>query len=287
MNDSSKIGQISAHFGKKAVLFTADNKKMTVKLRANLPNLAVGDYVTYQLLQNDVVISDIQPRNSLLKRGNKLVAANISQMLIVIAPEPNPSNELIDRYLIAAQFSNIKPVLVLNKSDLLGQNNQQLIEELLAIYQQLQIDIVQISTYAAQNLQSLDGLLSGHTSILVGQSGVGKTSIINYLLPNQTSKIGDLSSIKQGKHTTSSAQLFVLDKGAKLIDSPGVRSFELQNITKEQINMGFSEIYQISAKCKFRNCNHINEPNCAVKQAVMAGIIHPKRYQSYQKLLVL
>jgi len=285
MNKTIESGQISAHFGKNVIIIKEDNSKISAKLRTSLPKLVVGDLVNYQLSNNDLVVTNLIKRNNLLQRADKLVAANISQMLIMIAPDPAPQHELIDSYLIAASINNIKSLIVLNKVDALKLENKNKIFDLLKIYQNLNYQIIEISCKTNYNLNSLHQCLLNNTSIIVGQSGVGKTSLLNKVLPNQYSKVSELSNIKQGKHTTSTAQLFALPYGGKLIDSPGVRSFALSNITKEQISAGFIEINQFAKLCKFNDCSHNLEPKCAVITALKEGLITKQRFNSYQYLI--
>jgi len=284
LNPTQK-GQIIAHFGQTASVLSQDNQILTIKLRQNLPPIVVGDLIEYQQNQNDYIISNLIPRKTSLKRGAKLVAANLTQLIIVIAPKPSPQFELIDRYLIACQTSQIKPLLVINKSDLTEFTANSLILEIKNLYQQLAINVLSVSSVSQHNFDELSQYLKNQTSAVVGQSGVGKTSIINALLPKQNSKVQELSSIIQGKHTTSVSQLFNLSNGGKLIDSPGVRSFILENLSQNQLNLAFAEISAQFKNCKFKNCSHQNEPNCAVQKALNCGLIHQKRWRSYLRIL--
>jgi len=284
--EPSKKGQIIAHFGQSALILNSDQQKISAKLRPSLGQVIVGDLVEYQQIFPDYVVCKLDKRTTLLKRANKLVASNLTQMLIVIAPEPAPQFELIDSYLIAAQITGVKPLLILNKIDLLNAQNKTQIMDLLNLYQNLNLTTLQISSLKQQNFAQLQQHLAAQTSVFLGQSGVGKTSIINVLLPSETNKVQELSSINQGKHTTSVSQLFCLPNGGKLIDSPGVRSFALENLTLKQLNASFVEISKHMEKCKFRNCSHQADAGCAVQKALACGLIHPQRWRSYCRLVL-
>lgn len=260
--------------------------------RMNLGSLVAGDKVVWRSgpEKTGVIESRIE-RTSLLERpdnfGNlKAVAANIDQMLIVIACEPMPQPNLIDRYLVAAELMNIRPVLVLNKADLVNDSNSEQLNNLLKRYARLGYLTEKIisSRHQDPNLASLPEIVKQRVSIVVGQSGVGKSSFINTLLPSADLEVGDLShATGEGTHTTTKAKLFHLPLGGQLIDSPGIRDFSLWHINIEQLQLGFVEIAQLLGKCKFRNCQHELEPGCAILQAVENAEIGPERFRSYER----
>ena len=261
--------------------------------RTNLGSLVTGDIVIWRSgAQKTGVIESRLERISLLERpdnfGNlKAVAANINQMLIVIACQPEPQSNLIDRYLVAATLMNIRPIIVLNKADLLCDDNRDNIETLLKRYEGLNYETVRIvsSRHQPAQLSHLNELINNQTSIVVGQSGVGKSSLINTLLPSAKLAVGELSeSSGEGTHTTTRATLFHLPQGGKLIDSPGIRDFSLWHISIEQLQQGFIEIASRLGYCRFRDCKHEEEPGCAIHAAVESKEIGKERFESYQRI---
>lgn len=261
--------------------------------RTNLGSIVAGDKVIWRSGADKTgVIESRLDRKSFLERPDnfgrlKAVAANIDQMLIVISPEPSPQPNLIDRYLVAAELMNIRPILVLNKADLLDEYNEALISELLGVYQSLgyQTSLVISSRHQEPQLSNLQTLIDDRTSIVVGQSGVGKSSLINTLLPEAKLAVGDLSmATGEGTHTTTQAKLFHLPAGGQLIDSPGIRDFSLWHIDVEQLQLGFLEIAQQLGLCRFRDCKHEQEPGCAIQAAVDDGKIDEVRFDSYERI---
>ena len=261
--------------------------------RTNLGSLVTGDIVIWRSgAQKTGVIESKLQRISILERpdnfGNlKAVAANINQMLIVIACQPEPQSNLIDRYLVAATLMNIRPIIVLNKADLLCDDNRDNIETLLKRYEGLNYETVRIvsSRHQPAQLSHLNELINNQTSIVVGQSGVGKSSLINTLLPSAKLAVGELSeSSGEGTHTTTRATLFHLPQGGKLIDSPGIRDFSLWHISIEQLQQGFIEIASRLGYCRFRDCKHEEEPGCAIHAAVESKEIGKERFESYQRI---
>lgn len=260
--------------------------------RTNLGTIVAGDQVIWRAgAEHTGVIESRVERSSILERpdnfGNlKAVAANIDQMLIIIACEPAPQPNLIDRYLVAAELMHIRPVLVLNKADLITDANKDYLDSLLKRYDDLGYRTEKIisSRHQSADLSSLPEAVDQRTSIVVGQSGVGKSSFINTLLPDAKLEVGDLShSTREGTHTTTKAKLFHLPLGGKLIDSPGIRDFSLWHINIEQLQRGFVEIANLLGSCKFRNCQHELEPGCAILEAVESSAIGPERFSSYER----
>lgn len=260
--------------------------------RTNLGTLVAGDKVVWRAGADQTgVIESRLERSTILERpdnfGNlKAVAANINQMLIVIACEPVPQPNLIDRYLVAAELMNIRPVIVFNKADLITDDNAEGFEDLLQRYQALGYQTVKIisSRHQQSDLSNLPELVDQRTSIVVGQSGVGKSSFINTLLPEAHLEVGELSHASgEGTHTTTKAKLFHLPCGGQLIDSPGIRDFSLWHIDISQLQQGFVEIAALLGRCRFRNCRHELEPGCAILGAVDDGRIGPERFSSYER----
>jgi len=217
----------------------------------------------------------------------KPVAANVDQLLIVFAVEPSPHANLIDRYLIAAEATGIAPVLVLNKVDLLPDDGGEL-GQLLERYQALGYPVVRTTTAQPDGLAALYRQLAERTSVFVGQSGVGKSSLIDQLLPEETLRIGALSEdSRKGTHTTTTARLYAMPdaRDGVLIDSPGIREFGLTHLDAQTVTDGFIEFRPFLGHCRFRDCRHQAEPGCALLAAVEAGKIHPQRFASYRRIL--
>jgi ribosome biogenesis GTPase len=261
--------------------------------RANIDSIVSGDKVVWRAGadQTGVIESRLERRSILERPDNfgrlKAVAANIDQALIVIAAEPNPQPNLIDRYLVAAELMRIRPIIVLNKFDLINDSNRHEIDALLARYQDIGYQTVKIvsSRYQEPQLANLTELIDQRTSIVVGQSGVGKSSLINTLLPTAQLAVGELSEqTREGTHTTTKAKLFHLPAGGQLIDSPGIRDFSLWHIDQTQLQHGFIEIAKLLGDCRFRDCKHENEPGCAILTAAKAGAIGAQRFASYLRI---
>lgn len=285
-----RTGLILCHYGKQADVECADDQTVIrCHLRANLGNLAAGDRVLWRAGADGGVVTALFPRDSELHRpdsfGNlKIVAANVSRMVVVLAPEPEPHANLIDRYLVVAETLKLEPLLLLNKSDLVSADSP--LPELLASYRRLGYSALQVSARSEAGMAELREHLSSGISIFVGQSGVGKSSVIQALLPDHDIKIGALSEQEQkGRHTTTYARLYHFPFGGDCIDSPGIREFGLWHMSAEQVAEGFREFRSHVLSCRFRNCSHHHEPNCALRDAVQRGEVSGERFQSYQQII--
>ena len=259
-------------------------------LRANLGTPVTGDQVIWRSGNPTGVIVAVEPRRSELTRPDiqgkqRTIAANIDYIVIVLAPLPVPHYELIDRYLVAAESVSIKPLILLNKFDLVTDENRSRIEQLLAIYPELGYQVLEASTKSMNGLSALETILKDRISVFVGQSGVGKSSLIKSLLPGVDVKIGELSEkYAEGMHTTTTARLFHFPNGGKLIDSPGVREFGLLHMEREQVLDGFIEFRSYLGRCKYRNCLHKNEPGCELQEALKRGDICERRLASFEAI---
>jgi ribosome biogenesis GTPase len=261
-------------------------------VRANVGALVTGDEVVWRPgSQQSGVIETRLERHSLLQRPDnygllKPVAANIDRIIIVVATEPTPYANLIDRYLVAAETLNIKPALLFNKSDLINDENRTEIESLCQSYENLGYEVLKTSANEVGHCEStLLDWLRDYTSVFVGQSGVGKSSLIRSILGDQTIKVGALSELsRKGTHTTTTAKLFHIPGGGKIVDSPGIREFGLWHINEQELLEGFIELRPHIGYCRFRDCKHNTEPKCAILEAVDANQISAERMASYRRI---
>lgn len=288
-------GLVIAHYGNQVDIESLNpiNRGQIVPchLRANLGSIVAGDRVIWCAGEQQGVVTSCLSRHNELVRpdsfGNiKTVAANVDQMFIVLALEPLAHTNLIDRYLVVAETTDINPVIILNKIDLLNEQNHQELSKLLALYEKLHYTILRTSIKTGYGISELKANVVGKTSIFVGQSGVGKSSIIQALLPHESIKIGKLShGASKGKHTTTHSQLYHFPNGGDCIDSPGIREFGLWHLPADTVAAGFREFQPYLQQCQFRNCQHRAEPGCALLEAVQQGNIAAARMDSYQQII--
>lgn len=255
--------------------------------RGKKSEIACGDRVDIKQTSDDQgVIEAIQPRSSLLYRSNeirqKLIAANVDQLVIVVATEPAFSDELIARALVAAESEEIEPLIVLNKCDLtdkLGAARQRL-----AVLVGLGYRVLELS--ALEHAEDLRPHLANRTSVLVGQSGMGKSTLVNALLPDAKAATREISlALDSGKHTTTHATLYHLDADSHLIDSPGLQEFGLGHLDRQEIENAFPEFRPFHGQCRFRDCLHNREPDCALIAAVDAKKIDKSRFLTYHRIV--
>lgn len=288
-DESGEKGLVVAHHGRLVDVEDAGGERHSCHFRANLEQLVVGDRVAWRPVpeSGEGVVVALAPRDSELRRpdpyGNlKPVAANVDLIVIVFAPLPAPSTVMLDRYLVAAELSGVRPLLLLNKTDLLDDDSRPLFEEIRDLYLQVGYPVLEASATHTRGLDELRRRLAGHTSVLVGQSGVGKSSLVNALLPDaglETADISDNSGL--GQHTTTTARLFHLPEGGDLIDSPGIREFGLWHITEKELLRGYPELAELATQCRFRNCSHHHEPGCALQRAAEDGTIDAERLDNF------
>lgn len=281
-------GLVLTRFSRHADIETGEGKRIHCSIRPNIDSLVAGDQVIWQAegAKQGIVLSRY-PRHSMLgrpdKRGDfKPVAANISQIMVVVAAKPELSWSLLDSYLVMAEHLSLPACIVLNKTDLACETIQQ---ELLDYYQPLGYSVLFTSKQGHAGYEQLQEALNHQTSVFVGQSGVGKSSLIAGLLPHedkiQTAEISISSEL--GCHTTSNSRLYHIPSGGALIDSPGVREFGLWHMPLNEIAQGFREFKPFISECKFRNCNHKDNPGCAIIKALEEGKLSQKRYDSFLK----
>jgi len=291
-------GLVIAHYGQQLDIEALEGddtgRVFRCFVRANIDSLVTGDRVVWRQGKSETgVIVARCDRDNLLQRPDnfgalKPVAANIDHIILVIAPEPEPHDNLIDRYLVASESSDIPAVILLNKTDLITDRNRAQIDALLGRYEALgyQVERTSAAACAGQPAPEVEALVRDQTSVFVGQSGVGKSSIIQTLLPDELLRVGAVSeSTGKGVHTTTTAKLFHLPGGGDLIDSPGIREFGLWHMTPQEVEYGFREIRPLIGLCKFRNCRHMGDPGCALDAAAEAGTVSRERLQSFHRIL--
>ncbi|MBC9131482.1 small ribosomal subunit biogenesis GTPase RsgA [Frischella sp. Ac48] len=289
-------GIVISRYGKLAEVEDKQGQSYRCNIRRTLASIVTGDRVIWRKsrdLHTNSVIEAIHPRHSELVRpdfydGIKTVAANVDQIMIISAVLPELSLNIIDRYLVACAVTKIEPVIVLNKIDLLDKIQQQAVFNQLAYYQSLGYRVLFISCLKQQGLEIFKQTLQAKTSILVGQSGVGKSSLIHQLLPHLSTQVsvGEVSDVSGlGQHTTTATRLYHLPSGGDIIDSPGIREFGLWHLEPQQIMQGFKEFYDYLSDCQFRDCNHLTDKNCGLQKAVANGKIAQWRLDNYHRIL--
>lgn len=284
-------GRVVIRHGATLGVENGDGHIIQCQTRQHIGHPVCGDRVVWQPTEGETgVVTALLPRTSVLSRPDysgrdKPLAANLSQLVIVLAPRPEPSGYLLDQYLVTAELIRVKPLIAINKIDLLQDAGQEAFLAQFAHYLTIGYTLVQVSAKLEHGLDALIARLNQETSILVGQSGVGKSSLINALLPEHDIETGRLSEATGlGRHTTSTATLYKLPQGGELIDSPGVRSFRLTDLTREELEQGFPEFRPYLGQCRFHNCTHEHEPDCAILAAVSEGGIAPLRLANFQRL---
>ncbi|MDH5392192.1 MAG: small ribosomal subunit biogenesis GTPase RsgA [Gammaproteobacteria bacterium] len=282
--------RVITNFGKTIIAELENRELIRCSPRQNLQQIVCGDNVLIQKLDNkDAVVTAVLERESLLKKpgfGGKLkpMAANIDQVVIVMSVSPPPNTYLIDRYLVATENLSASGLIILNKTDLADENTD--LKALLNEYRELGYNVLPTSIKDKNSIKALDLALNERTSIMVGLSGVGKSSLINTLLPEQNIRVGEVSAASgEGTHTTTSSILYHLPNGGEIIDSPGVRDFGLWNNSAEDVLYGFKEIRDLAGQCKFSDCKHDVEPGCVINKAVDDGLIKQQRFQNYKKII--
>ena len=312
-------GQIIAAFGRQYLARLADGIEITCLTRGKKSEVACGDFVELQRTADDqAVIEKIAPRRSLLHRSDafreKIIAANVTQIIIVVAAEPSFSDELLARCLVAAYDQNLEVLIVLNKCDL--PEAAAAARKRLAPYSAIGYRVLELSAKnptgpstlkiaeqpasrelegrspplpeggrIVEGVDALRPYLTGHTSVLVGQSGMGKSTLINALLPDAQAATREISTaLDSGKHTTTHARLYRIDASSGLIDCPGVQAFGLHHLSFGRIEQGFVEFAQYLGQCRFHDCHHGHEPGCALHNAVAEGKIDARRLELFQQI---
>ncbi len=287
-SEGPREGRIITRHGANLVVQDRSGELLHCLFRQNLGHLVCGDRVVWQPTESgEGVVTALLDRHSLLARPDysgreKPLAANITQLAVVLAPNPEPSEYLIDQYLVACETIGVAGLILINKIDLLDGARRAAFLKRFDHYREIGYPLVAVSAKGAPGLKPLLPHLGGQTSILLGQSGVGKSSLVKALLPDLEIQIGRLSQATGlGRHTTSTTSLYQLPLGGELIDSPGVRSFRLVSLERQQLEQGFREFRPYLGRCRFADCAHQQEPDCALRQAVAAGTIDPRRLDNF------
>jgi ribosome biogenesis GTPase len=283
--------EVIATFGRHLLLRTGDGALRKARPQGRQLEIACGDRVEYTEKAGEALVVAVLPRQSFLRRSSlraqsEILAANLTQLVIVVAPLPRPDFFVVDRFLCAAECAGLRSLIVYNKQELA---DVEVMQEALAPYEKLGYSVCRLSAAeAADTPHALDPLrtaLRGHTSMLVGQSGVGKSSLTRLLTSDPAEiAIGALIKDEEGRHTTTASRLFECEGAGRIVDSPGVRDFAPAIDDLEPTTLGFREVAQFAPQCRFLDCGHMQEPGCAVQAAVETGAMDERRYESYRRL---
>ncbi|OSN09405.1 ribosome small subunit-dependent GTPase [Lonsdalea iberica] len=291
-------GTIISRFGMHVDVEATDGTQRRCNIRRTIKSLVTGDKVVWRPGNETLggisgIVEAVHPRESVLTRpdfydGVKPIAANINQIVIVSAILPELSINIIDRYLVACETLEVEPLIVLNKIDLLDEESLKFVDEVMDIYRALHYRVLMVSSKTGGGMKALETALTNRVSIFAGQSGVGKSSLLNALLYPEEGKIlvnevSDNSGL--GQHTTTAARMYHFPHGGDVIDSPGVREFGLWHLDPEQVTQGFIEFRDYLGSCKFRDCKHDTDPGCAIRAALERGEIAAERFENYHRIL--
>lgn len=257
--------------------------------------VAVGDYVTFSVTpEGEGLISEIAERKNYvvrrpanLSKQRHIIAANVDQALLIVTVNyPETSTTFIDRFLATCEAYRVPAKIIINKKDLYSEEELEYMRNLMFLYEQIGYQCFAVSALTGEGVEDIRSLLSGSVSLLSGNSGVGKSSLINAVCPDFKAKTGEISEIhNKGMHTTTFSEMFELDEGTYLIDTPGIKGFGTIDFEKEEVGHFFPEIFRISKDCRFGNCTHVHEPGCAVIKAVEESFISQSRYNSYLSVM--
>jgi ribosome biogenesis GTPase / thiamine phosphate phosphatase len=287
--NAMRLGQVIATFGRHMIVRVAAGEELRARLFGRALEPVCGDQVRCRIdpHHDEVHVVEVLPRRSALWRTSQrgraeAVVANLTRLLVVLAPLPVPDPFVVDRYLAAATAGAVAATVVVNKSDL---DIDPALEAELAAWAAAGYAVIACSATGGAGLAALRAALEPDVvATLVGQSGVGKSSLVQRLVPNAAVAIGELARADEGRHTTTAARLFDLPGGGALIDSPGVRDFAPALAALDEGTLGFAEVARLAPRCRFADCRHMREPGCAVRGAAEDGSWHARRYESYRRL---
>jgi ribosome biogenesis GTPase len=282
-------GTVLASFGR-GVLVQAARGLVRCGLKGRKLRVVCGDRVVwgYPPSADGPSVESVEPRRNLIERIDSRgrpepVAANIDRLAIVVAPEPTPDWFLVDRYWAGAVLKDLAALIIVNKTDL----GTEAIDVQLGEYRKLNLTCIEVSCQSGNGIADLERLLAGNVSLLVGQSGVGKSSLVNAIVPEAAAQTAELTRDAEGRHTTTTARWYQLGPQSAIIDAPGVRDFAPPAHLVRAAERGFVEIHERSVQCRFNDCRHMEEPGCAVRTAVVNQQISARRYESYRRLFRL
>ena len=282
-------GTVLASFGRGVLLQTSEGL-LRCGLKGRKLRVVCGDRVIWSYPHSDdgPSVESIEPRRNLIERIDSRgraepVTANIDKLAIVVAPQPTTDWFLVDRYWAGAVLKDLEALIIVNKKDL----GTDAIESQLSEYRKLSLQCIEVSCQSGDGIADLERLLAGSVSLLVGQSGVGKSSLVNALAPEAAAQTAELTRDAEGRHTTTTARWYQLDPASAIIDAPGVRDFAPPAHLMRAAERGFVEVYERSVQCRFKDCRHMEEPGCAVRSAVINQQISARRYESYRRLFRL
>ncbi len=290
----TESGLVVAAFGRRGILEAANGEELKYLVKGRHLRVVCGDHVEWEPDRHDgkAIVRAVKPRGNTLERqppdrhDSEVLAANIGCIVVVCAPEPATDWFLMDRYLATASLMQCRAMLVDNKLDLATPATNGERQKELANYRQLGYTCLHVSAQNGDGIEILLTELSDTIAILVGQSGVGKSSLINRLVPNADILVAELSAASaEGTHTTTASAMHRLPGGGRLIDTPGVRDFIPAIDEARSVQFGFPEISALAGQCRFNDCRHLREPDCAVKQAVESGQVSARRFETYRRLV--
>jgi ribosome biogenesis GTPase len=281
-----ETAQVVECFGRRAIVQLAAGTRRAAAVFGKRTEIVCGDRVRIDVAveQHDLQIVEVLPRKTTFARTDtrgrtEVLAANVSLLVVVFAPQPQPDLYIVDRYLAGAAYSGLGALVILNKKDLASD------DQLLSEYRGAGYRTLSLCAKSGTSVDDLQAAVSGETFLLVGQSGVGKSTLTNALLPQSQRPTRELSSASEGRHTTVSSAMFFLVDGGALIDSPGVRDYAPTPLADDSVQVGWPEILSRAPQCRFNDCLHLREPGCAVLSAVESEAISARRYESYKRLL--
>lgn len=292
MPDKTLAAVVKRFYGARAIVQVVagpdEGSEQPAETSSRNKALVCGDEVLIENRNGSYFITETLDRRSEFFRTDgfgrkKIIAVNVDQILLVIAPKPEPHQQVIDRYWVAARNCDIPFRLICNKVDL---PMTPYLSDLVELYKNLDLKTESVSAKTLEGLESLRTVLYGKTSVLVGQSGAGKSSLVNSLAEDRVAEVGLLSEKRaEGRHTTTTTNFFDLSDGGRILDSPGIREFGLDHYDQSSLQVGFVEISDAAEACRFRDCTHNNTPGCAVVSKVESGAIDSRRFDSYLNLL--